>query len=528
MKFYTTEQIGPKRKITPEGYLLCEDVPLARTGTQLYQDGEVPVPAKDGVVRIQRDEEEVFRTETVASAQGKDLVDEHPYEAEPTEDGFDVNPENYRELTRGVVLNPRRGTGTQSDLFLADILVKDANAIKLVQEGKVELSCGYNADYETLEPGLGKQRNIIINHVALVEAGRCGTRCSIGDEDVMRTRDEKTTSPLQRGLDALNRIRTNYKKKTLDEGMLTEGMSEVTDALNELEEGKEAPDGTKGTHIHIHAGPGAGSASNTPNAGEADEALGVEGAAQTGGDPMDVMAQRLGKLEAAVAKLVGMGGNGGGSGEDPGETLETEAEPADTEGRETADEGESTPVEIMGGDMGLQDPAPAATGDSKALGYVVKDAAGKLVLRKFKAKLAARARDSAHLAERFSEVVSKAEILSPGITMPTFDAKLDAARTVDSMCKFRRQALLRAFSNDATKPFVVQTLGSEELHARLPKMTCDAATMLFNGAVELARVTNNHGAGIRSSARDNEAKTGPKSNADINKINRERWSQPTR
>lgn len=527
MKFYTVEQIGPKRRVTPEGYLLCEDVPLARTGTQIYQDGEVPVPAKDGVIRIQRDPDEVFRPETVASAMGKDLVDEHPYEAQPTDDGFDVNPENYRELTRGVVLNPRRGEGTQSDLFLADILVKDANAIKLVQDGKVELSCGYNADYETLEPGLGRQRNIVINHVALVDAGRCGARCSIGDEDTMRTRDGKTVNPLQRGLLALNRIRDNFKKKTLDEGMLTEGMSEVTDALNELEGEKEAPDGTKGTHIHIHSGPAAGTASNTPNSGEADAAEGVIGSAETGGDPMDVMAARLGKLEAAVAKLVGMGGKIGGE-EDPGETLETEGEPADTEGEQTTDEGESTPVEIMGGELGLQDPAPAATGDSKPVGYVVKDAAGKLVVRPFKKKPVARARDSAHLAERFSEVVSKAEILSPGITMPTFDAKADAAKTMDSICKFRRSALLRAFNNDSTKSFVISALGSKDLPTRLPKMTCDTATVLFNGAVELARATHNHGGGDRSSVRDNGGKTGPKSLGDINAANRERWNQPKR
>jgi uncharacterized protein len=36
MKFYVTERIGPKPGFTPEGFLLCEEVPIARVGIMDY------------------------------------------------------------------------------------------------------------------------------------------------------------------------------------------------------------------------------------------------------------------------------------------------------------------------------------------------------------------------------------------------------------------------------------------------------------------------------------------------------------
>ena len=104
MRFYTVQKLGPKRSLTPEGFLLCEEVPVARTGEMLYGPGEVPVePGPDGLIRISRTPEEVFRAETMASCMGKDATLDHP-------DDF-VQPSNYAALTQGVMLNPRRGTG---------------------------------------------------------------------------------------------------------------------------------------------------------------------------------------------------------------------------------------------------------------------------------------------------------------------------------------------------------------------------------------------------------------------------------
>ena len=188
MRFYTVQKLGPKRSLTPEGFLLCEEVPVARTGEMLYGPGEVPVePGPDGLIRISRTAEEVFRDATQASCMGKDVTLDHP-------DDF-VQPSNFAMLTQGVMLNPRRGTGLADDLLVADLLIKHPASIKAVQEDEIEeVSLGYEADYEQVSPGRGVQRNIVVNHVALVERGRCGPRCAIGDKEPedMKTFDSKT------------------------------------------------------------------------------------------------------------------------------------------------------------------------------------------------------------------------------------------------------------------------------------------------------------------------------------------------
>jgi len=86
------------------------------------------------------------------------------------------------------VVNPRRGDGDQSDLLVADLIIYDDELIRKIDDGKLEVSCGYNPEYfeilgEDNQPilGEGEQDNIIYNHLALVSSGRCGWRCSIGD-----------------------------------------------------------------------------------------------------------------------------------------------------------------------------------------------------------------------------------------------------------------------------------------------------------------------------------------------------------
>ena len=70
-EFYTVSKIGKTREMTPEGYLLCRDVALARTGTLLYGDGEIPVePDNTGLIVVTRGDDDLFRPETMASAEG--------------------------------------------------------------------------------------------------------------------------------------------------------------------------------------------------------------------------------------------------------------------------------------------------------------------------------------------------------------------------------------------------------------------------------------------------------------------------
>jgi hypothetical protein len=169
--------------LTDEGYLICRDVPIARTGNQVYFEHEVPPLQGDsgGRVHVSRDASEVFKPGSIATFEGKPVCDDHPMEP--------VGPANWNELSIGYVSNPRRGEGTNDDLLFADLIFTSQRGIDAVQNGKRAISVGYNALYEQTAPGLGRQKDIHCNHVALVDEGRCGARCSIMDGVTVWTGD---------------------------------------------------------------------------------------------------------------------------------------------------------------------------------------------------------------------------------------------------------------------------------------------------------------------------------------------------
>lgn len=241
--FYTTEQLGPTQSMTPDGFLLCSQVPIARTGTQLYitddfPDGDSPVtPDQTGQIRIAREAAEVFRAETIASFEGKPVTIDHTF----------ITPENAKQFSVGHAQNVRRGTGVDDDLLYADLLITDAEAIAAVRKTPGvaptrEVSCGYDADYEELAVGHGRQINIIGNHVALVKRGRAGPRCSIQDKEpvTMKTQDKATLWA---------RIRKAFL--TQDAKELESAIAEDSDETAEEKAAREAKDKDKKTEDAI-------------------------------------------------------------------------------------------------------------------------------------------------------------------------------------------------------------------------------------------------------------------------------------
>lgn len=174
MKFFVTSKLSENIAETPEGYLVCKSVSIARTGEMVYAEGETPIPAgPDGRVVIDRNAEEVFRKETLASFEGKAVTIGHPNEF--------VSPSNWTSLTKGMIQNVRRGQGEQENDVVADLLITDAVAIQSVKNGLREVSCGYEAEYIQTGEGRGLQTNIIGNHLALVSEGRAGSSYAIYD-----------------------------------------------------------------------------------------------------------------------------------------------------------------------------------------------------------------------------------------------------------------------------------------------------------------------------------------------------------
>lgn len=181
MRYYTAAQLSERISETPEGFLLCEGVPVARAGELLYAEGELTaedgsdaIEAKDGIIKVTRETDDLFSPETIASFEGKPVTLNHP-------DDF-VAPDNWREVAVGHMQNVREGEGEDADKLLADLLITDREAIYAIKSKTMrEVSLGYDAEYEQLEPGKGKQTNIMGNHIALVRRGRNGPSVAIRD-----------------------------------------------------------------------------------------------------------------------------------------------------------------------------------------------------------------------------------------------------------------------------------------------------------------------------------------------------------
>lgn len=181
MKYFFRTRLGNTRFQLADGSVLFKDVPIARTGEQEYDATERPelVPNDRGKVIVRRMPEEVFSERAMASFEGMAVTIGHPRD-------FDgqiifVTPDNWRQLAHGHIQNVRRGTDDKTDLLLADVIVKTPEALQAIDDGDDEVSCGYDADYEQISPGLAKQSAITANHLALVPNGRAGFRCAIGD-----------------------------------------------------------------------------------------------------------------------------------------------------------------------------------------------------------------------------------------------------------------------------------------------------------------------------------------------------------
>ena len=158
---YDTHQI--KAQTTEEGYL--RDVPIVgRVGVQVYKRGD------GSIVRELRPPEEVFSKEALESFAGKPITDGHPDE--------NVDALNVKKYAIGTVTSEGKQEG---DNVVASIIIHDGDAVQKTTKGGVkELSLGYKVDLEDTkgvwngQPYDAIQRNIKINHLAIVPRGRAG------------------------------------------------------------------------------------------------------------------------------------------------------------------------------------------------------------------------------------------------------------------------------------------------------------------------------------------------------------------
>lgn len=175
MNFLDTVTLDSDLRKTADGYLVTSAL-TARSGIQLYLGSEVGIADK-AVVKVYRPAEEVFSRDSLATFAHKPMTNDHPSEA--------VNAQNWKSLSVGIVGDEVARDG---EYVRVPLVMMDAKAIADIEGGKRELSAGYTCDLDITagttadgEEYDAVQRNIRINHVALVSKGRAGPKARLGD-----------------------------------------------------------------------------------------------------------------------------------------------------------------------------------------------------------------------------------------------------------------------------------------------------------------------------------------------------------
>lgn len=166
--------VGEARR-TRDGYLVA-DVRMARTGIYEYAGFELGDSSRD-IVRVYRPAEEVFDQEAMGSFAHRPVTNDHPPQQ--------VTADNWKTFAIGQIGGDVARDG---EFVRVPMIVMDAAGISAFEDGKRELSAGYVCDLDWT-PGTAPdgsdydaiQRNIRGNHLALVDRGRAGSACRIGD-----------------------------------------------------------------------------------------------------------------------------------------------------------------------------------------------------------------------------------------------------------------------------------------------------------------------------------------------------------
>lgn len=176
-RFRDRAEVGKPRK-TVDGYLVAQ-VHAARTGVQGYLGSEIGRDDLD-VVRVYRPEDEIFDRASLGSFKGKPITVGHPVER--------VTAANHRDLARGHIA----GVARDGERVALDVAITDAETVATLESGGPrQLSVGYVADIEFTagvtdsgERYDAVQRNIFVDHLAIVQAARAGDdfRIRVGDD----------------------------------------------------------------------------------------------------------------------------------------------------------------------------------------------------------------------------------------------------------------------------------------------------------------------------------------------------------
>lgn len=137
-----------------------------------------------------------------------------------------------------------------------------------------------------------------------------------------------------------------------------------------------------------------------------------------------------------------------------------------------------------------------------------------------------KGKDSAFLEEAFQDAVSKAEIIAPGIRLPTFDRKAEPVRTMRDMIKLRKTAVDLAYGTPATRGVIDAAMSGKTWDSK--RSNAAVTRTLFNAVATQVGSDNNLRATDTCSdvggrkANDNRYTPRVQTLSDMNTANREK------
>lgn len=154
--------------------------------------------------------DEIFSEQYLKSCDGCPFVLEHPVDenGKPT----DVMPHNYEQYVKGVLIDPV--VDKENNRVLGKLKVWDSEVIKAIQSGELrEVSQGYtcnvidNSGQYDGDRYDGVQANVVMNHLALVSAGRAGDAVKV-------LYNGKAPENVKKEFERIDRRRENMKTKS--------------------------------------------------------------------------------------------------------------------------------------------------------------------------------------------------------------------------------------------------------------------------------------------------------------------------
>lgn len=152
---------------TPAGFLQASAA-LTRVGVFKYRKPD------GSTVRELRHPDDVFDLASLETLKCVPVTSDHP----KVNDGY-VDISNVKVLSVGFIGDSLKVEDNKI-VAVDKLTITDEKTIQKAEAGTVELSCGYSCEFEDV-PGIyegeafdKRQKNIVYNHVALVDSGRAG------------------------------------------------------------------------------------------------------------------------------------------------------------------------------------------------------------------------------------------------------------------------------------------------------------------------------------------------------------------